>query len=366
MKTRIQLLAVVLALAGGPAAVAAEAPSPGLLGAAPVYREIKDWVVVCDNSRACFAKYQGDEMTGSTGYLSVSREAGPGGRLVVSIEDWDGDHPPDRSTLRLDGKPVPDDPSWASRDKGDVDVLEGVAALRFLQSVDDGRTLRYGAEKRSAVSLAGLKAALLVMDEDQGRLGVEDAFVRIGPKPATSAAAAMAIPVLHAAPPSPPLEHPAAFAAAVRRAQAAILKKKECETPMKDGPRGDEAFALGRADVLILLDCIYGAYQVSSVVFRAPRGAPDKARLLLLPLPPTALPNPDGGGDLVSADWDPKRSVLSEHSKGRGIADCGDSTQWVFDGERFRVASYNSLGRCTGGPPGDWPTVYRTRVVVGP
>ena len=366
MGARSRILAVIVALAGCPMAAGAQATAAGgLLGAAPVYREFRDWVVVCDNTRACFAKCQGDEMAGSTGYLSVAREPGPGGKLVVSIEDWDEEHPADPSTLRLDGKRLAEDPGWRTQDKGEVDTLEGAAALVLLRAIADGRALGYGeAEYPSKVSLAGLKAALLAIDEDQGRLGAQDAFVRVGPRPASSNPPAAAVPILHAPPPGPPLEHATAFAAAVRRAQAGLLKQRECEDETVG--RDDEAFALGQGEALIVLNCIYGAYQVGSLVFVAPRASPERARLLVLPTPPTAMPDPDGGGWVTDADWDAKRSILSESAKGRGLADCGSSTQWAFDGEHFRIAAYNALNRCTGGPPGDWAAVYRTRVVAGP
>ena len=44
------------------------------------------------------------------------------------------------------------------------------------------------------------------------------------------------------------------------------------------------------------------------------------------------------------------------------MADCGQSAEWVFDGVQFRVDSFNRLDRCGGGPPGDWPTLYRATI----
>jgi len=46
------------------------------------------------------------------------------------------------------------------------------------------------------------------------------------------------------------------------------------------------------------------------------------------------------------------------------MADCGESTEWAFDGSQFHISSYNRLDRCGGGPPGDWPTLYRTTTVL--
>ena len=52
---------------------------------------------------------------------------------------------------------------------------------------------------------------------------------------------------------------------------------------------------------------------------------------------------------------------LSHFAKGRGLADCGESAAWAFDGQDFRLQRYHRLGWCRGGNPGDWPTLWRTR-----
>jgi hypothetical protein len=80
--------AVALALFAGPQgpASATTIPYAPVLGAQPEYREIKDWVLACDNTHACFAKYDAaDDGSGGGGYLSVARDAGPNGKLAVTI-----------------------------------------------------------------------------------------------------------------------------------------------------------------------------------------------------------------------------------------------------------------------------------------
>jgi hypothetical protein len=85
-----------------------------------------------------------------------------------------------------------------------------------------------------------------------------------------------------------------------------------------------------------------------------------------MPLEPTADPKnttDENLGEYVSGEWDAKTATFSESSKGRGLADCGTSSGWTFDGAAFQLSSYSAQIRCGGGPPGDWPTLYRTRVV---
>src|SRR5437867_3132430 len=51
--------------------------------AAPVYREIKEWLIACDNTRFCEAKGFNDQ---HDGLMRITREAGPNGKLEVMFE----------------------------------------------------------------------------------------------------------------------------------------------------------------------------------------------------------------------------------------------------------------------------------------
>ena len=63
----------------------------------------------------------------------------------------------------------------------------------------------------------------------------------------------------------------------------------------------------------------------------------------------------------TNADFDPATATLSQYAKGRGVADCGVSASWRFDGERFVLKAYALLDRCGGVQPGDWIDLWRTR-----
>jgi hypothetical protein len=332
-------------------------------GAQPVYKQIKDWIVACDNTRACVAKFVPDEMgkrpsEGEPGYLEISREPGPHGRLVLVFQ---GDQAtPDPSTFRLDGKPIAS-LSWRRDDGETTASLKDADAARFVAAVRDGALIAYSPAKDAPwVSLSGMTAALLAMDDAQGRVGGETALIRRGPAPTASVPPAPPLPVVRAAPAREPLENAPAFAAAVRRSQAALLDKHDCEKVARD----DQAFGLNPAEAIVIIGCRQAAYQSSMLLFRAPRGAPAKARLVVFPPQPgldaKAVAAQDG--EYVEGEWDPKTATFSEHAKGRGIADCGESSAWVFDGRDFHLASFNYQELC-GGPPGDWPTLFRAKVV---
>jgi hypothetical protein len=361
---RLAGLAVfVLAVAGAFAARAA--PAAAFLGAPPVYREIKDWVLACDNTRVCFAKYDpADDAASGEGYLSITRDPGPAGALVVSMEDEDDGAVPDPRSLRLDGQPLAGGAAWMADAKDQTATLSGDAALAFVRAIANGKVLSYSTGKAApTVSLSGMTAVLLAMDEDQGRLDGQTALARPGSKPASAVLAALPVPVVHAAAPAKPFTGAAAFAASVRRDQATLLKTHECED---DFLTADQAEPLTDREALVILGCASGAYQSSVLIFRAPRDAAQKASQIILPLQPTlnaADTPPQDRGEYVAEDgWFPKTATFTESAKGRGMADCGESTEWVFDGTQFHVASFNRLDRCSGGPPGDWPTIYRTTV----
>ncbi|MDR3512487.1 MAG: DUF1176 domain-containing protein [Caulobacteraceae bacterium] len=358
---------IAIAIDGAAAAAeipAAQVPLAEVRGAAPVYREIKDWVLACDNTRVCFARYDPAADGAGGGYLSIAREPGPAGGLTLSLEVVDGDGAPSPASLRLDGRPIGALP-WTLDPAAQTATLQGPAAAGLVRALKDGSRLAYSPARGAPfVSLAGMKAALLAMDEDQGRLDGETALIRTGPRPASAVPAGPPLPVVRASPTPDNLPDAAAFAAAVRRARADVLRQHECEP---EAASNDEAHALGPGEALVMLGCINAAYQGSVVALRAPRNAPAKARVLVLPLPPTADPaniTPDVVGEYVGADWDEKTASFSESSKGRGLADCGSSSTWTFDGKAFQLTQYNALTRCGGGPPGDWPTIYRAWVAA--
>ena len=328
-------------------------------GAAPIYREIKQWVVACDNTRACFAKYDSTDDEGAGGgYLSVTREAGPNGRLAVTIGL--DDHLPSPAALRLDGAVLPPLP-WLIDAKAEQATLEGASALRLIRLMGNAEKLTFAPGKDAPfAALNGMKAALLAIDEDQGRLDSQTALARVGPRAADQALPALPEPVVYAHPTAKPLPQSAALAAAVRASQGALLKKHDCED---EAPIADEAYGLNDTLALVLIGCIQGAYQTSVIPFIAPRNDAGAARPVIFPVEPTRRAA-DASGEYIVDGWDAKSATFSETNKGRGLADCGSSSAWTWDGKSFHLSAFNDLERCGGGPPGDWPTLYRTQVVI--
>lgn len=337
---------------------------PGTL-ASPDYREIGDWILGCDNTRRCVARYGPRSPDGVPGGdtdvpgMMIVREEGPLG-LQIRLTGFGSF---DTDDMLIDGRAAPA-ARWVDSDDHRDAMVVDEEAFRFLRGIVNARELTFpGRNLRQRVSLEGLTAVLLAMDEAQGRLGGRSAIVRTGPKPFGSSPRALAPPAISVRR-SPELPGGDALAAAVRAAQAALLKLHECDL---EPDRADAAYRLSDRRALVLLGCGRFAYQTSSLAFTVDPGRPDAARLLILPQPPlvAAPDSADALGEHVSLAFDPERSTLTELSKGRGMADCGSLTEWAFDGAAFRLSAFAWQQRC-GGEPEQWLTLYRSDLKITP
>ncbi len=351
------LLLVALAVSG------AGAPS------VPVYKELGDWVAACDNVRTCSARAVLSDDSKSPAAATANNLADlgiwirrdAGGDAAPRLE-LSGEHLPNPPSLSIDGQDQGASMPWAARQEGSDAVLtvSGAAAQALFGQLRNGKVLTVTQNGRPvATSLTGLAATLLLFDDVQGRIGTVTALVRPGPRPATDVPPAPPLPIVRVAPVPPPLRDPKAVAAAVRRAQAEVLKARDCDQDVADD---DDAEPLDANEAIVLLVCTRAAYQEASLVFRAPRSDPARARLVNVPPRPGSASNGQDGGQLVGAVYEPKRSVLSEFDKGRGLTDCGQTGEWTFDGQSFQPSRFTSQDRC-GGEAGDWPVVFRTRPV---
>lgn len=348
-------------------AAGAAAPNVGAgPSAQPVYRQFRDVVVACDNVRHCAAI--GVTHAASGLVLSLARDAGAtGAQHLVLRAPW-GKF--DATALRLDDAPAPEIVALPWRHEGgeagewEALHLEDPAAIaHFIDLVRDGALLDAGADRR--VSLAGLSAALLYIDDHQQRLDTAGAWLRRGERADTGVPAAPSLPVLPPAPPAPPALDPARgerLARQARATQTAVLDAQECEPAggAYDVARLDTVTALDDTHALVLLACFAGAYQHSSLAFRA---ALDGRRIepLVLPGPPMREDSMQHGDFdlLTSPGYDPDTGTLGIYARGRGIGDCGFSAEWRFDGQAFALARFVEMDQCGGLMPDHWPVLWR-------
>ncbi|WP_460069397.1 DUF1176 domain-containing protein [Pseudomonas sp. H2_E05] len=290
----------------------------------PLLREIKEWVIGCDNLRNCHALSAPsgvDEEDYSSLTLHIWHQAGAEGYLRLRF-DHRGEAL-DLATLRLDGQPlgleltrdlhVELDDQGGDPEVRSYGVIEEAAARRWLQALRDGKRLELPDDKDAHVSLSGLSASLLLIDAVQGRVDNLTALARQGKGAASAVPARLPTPVLRKFPGAPALtaqEQAGLVAAALRPI-----------TPEVNGTGGEPEASAGaltaqQAMTVVRYDC--AAYNCEYDVVSRQRQAPyaeTTLQLESLPLEDAALQG--------SVGYDPATGTLSYFYKQRGIGDCG-------------------------------------------
>src|SRR4051794_3244555 len=279
---------MILALLAALAAPAPNAPHP----AEP--KLFKDWTVGCDNGRACLAVALQPETQDLDQWLTLDLERGAAAearpRIEIDVEA------PAGAGGYADGKRLPVALGTGKRSgevTGGADSL--VAALRSASRLE----VRDPAGKRLGfVSLAGASAALLYMDDRQGRVGTVTALARPGPRPASSVPPPPPIPVVRAAPAG------TGRAIALAPARAAALRREQgCLIDEVGGPDEIEMHKLDGHRTLVLLSCGSGAYNLSMIPLIAVRRA-GRVEIATAPFDSTPEQGEAGKPVLVNPEWD--------------------------------------------------------------
>jgi hypothetical protein len=324
------------------------------------YAEYSDWLIGCDNVGDC--KAIGFDETEVSLAMHIYRDAGPNGEISIAIMGG-GSQPLDQ--FIVDGKKITlSAKEWSSSrdDNYKISTANNAAAIKFITSIRNAKRIGFfnSQTAENSLSLKGLSAALLLMDEVQGRLETQQAFIRKGNKLEASVPPPRSLPKLVA---STFRGKPLADAQAksiidsIRKQQAPLLLKETCDNFDKDD-NSDEVSLLSKTEVIAIIKCSDSAYQSYFLAFRAPLNDPKKSSVLrLLGLPGEA---PETG--ISNAEYDSATVTLSSHNKGRGLFDCGENKDWVFDGKDFQLSEYSRQTRCGGmNSPGDFPTLWRTQ-----
>jgi len=324
-------------------AAATAVPQPAEL------KTFQDWTVGCDNGRACHAVALMPETWPDDGLtMSVRRGPEAGAQPVVAFELGAGSN---AVAVSADGRRLPARLLGAEGETrvAPADTAAMIGALRSA-----GQLQLHGADGKAlgTVSLKGASAALLYIDERQRRIGTPTALVRRG----TGASAAPPPPPLPvvAAPPVSRARPIALSSAALR----ALRRKHGCEIGEVGGPDEAESAALTAGETLLLLACGSGAYNVSYVPFVVRRGG--RAEIAPFDHRPGWWAE-EGKPILVNAGWDKERGLLGSFSKGRGLGDCGTTSEYAWDGRAFRLVEQAEMDECRGSR--DYITTWRARLV---
>lgn len=321
------------------AAAAAAAPRPAEL------KTFRDWIVGCDNGRACQAVALMPEDDFEAATITVTRAAG--GSAPPEIWISAGDKKP--AALLVDGRRFP-----IAAHNGDGDPYRPADPGALLEALRDARSAALvdsAGTRLAPLSAAGASAAFLYMDEKQGRIGTVTALARRGPAPASAVPPPPALPVIVSAPASArPARKPTP--AQIRKARGDSV----CEDPSQE--QAPQSFRLDSRYTLVLVPvfCGSGAYNFLYAALLLD----DSGRATDAPFEQPAGTTADPGEMIYNADWDMKARRLGTYFKGRGLGDCGTTQVYAWDGQRFRLAEQAEMGECRGSV--DYITTWRAMV----
>lgn len=335
----------------------AAAPETGVaLSARPEQREFRDWRAACDNGAACFAFAPSTEPDAAWLRLSLAPESDAAPDLMIGLWSPGAESlsPTAPLVLTIDGERftaqrIED----ADQPMGRVAASDAAQVVRALAA---GNSAAISAGSQTVpLSLAGASAAMLWIDERQGRLETPNALVRVGDRPAS--ARPPELPRITAA----PAVDQAGFGDEGQTLPAAIealpaVKACHEETAWNEYVQKAVLSARLAPDrELWAVPCFAGAYNLGLAIYVTGPGGRDPV--------PAALPTAEGEttDTVVNAEYDPATRSLSGFNKGRGLGDCGIAQRWVWNGRGFALAEQSEMRECAGLPPDLWPSLWRSR-----
>lgn len=338
--------------------LALSAPAQAQIGEMKIFR---DWIAGCDNTKVCSALSLPSEADEDVAFLRLDRPAGPNGAPTLALKLRRQKLKPRFDIeLALDGAPFP--AAGRRLQGGSIDgetaeiAIAPAEAEALIAAARKATTLTAKIEQRSfKLSLAGSVAAMLWIDERQGRLNTPSALIRKGT--AGIVPPAPALPVIATRPAvGKPL--PKEQAVALVKAMRAELNRREPDSCEELSDGSDGAFPLDDTTRLVVVACSRGAYNVSSQFWLVPGRDVARAK-------PAEFEGNKPGNELVNADFDPKSGRVMFYAKGRGIGDCGASGSYGWNGTRFAVLQLSGMDTCRLIPGDDWITLFRSEEKTG-
>ena len=322
-------------------------------------RDFDDWSVVCDEEEGCVASSLVGKASG--GYdarfaLRVGRTAKAEAAWTISVSTIavlaDRDRP---AEIRVDDNP----PLTLQPERGyapfgtvnDFFIVDDGTLNILIGQMLAGESLRFtfldvsGTPHDVDFPLTGVSAALVWIDEAQGRLGsplVAGPPNHLSPAPKVDNAAAIA---RLGVPPHLLVRHRAA---------------STCEDPNSEHMSDFDAVigAVSKTATLYALPCTASGDNVGYRLYIVETGEIGGIEPLYF-----AAFNRDygwmGTDTLFNIAFNEKTKKLSSTYEGRGAGDCGHSGTWVWKNYAFAMERFSAPNRCTGGgSPKDWPKVY--------
>ncbi len=292
----------------------------------------KDWELRCDNTRTCRAAgYQEESGDSEPVSLLITRAAGPHAPVGMSLQVAPEESLKSPLRLRVGKASV----TGQKGDTAEFSPPQVRAVLAELLRAEEAQVT--AGDLTWKLSLAGVNAVLLKMDEVQGRLDTPGALARRGSKPESTVLALLPLPVIKTT--KPPRDKPSDVALLPKIAASIDLAeaRDQCNGGVKIEAAAFELQRLSASRVLLLLPCGMGAYNYSQLAWLANDKPPYNARLIE-----------------ANGDFDPADGSLHMSMKGRGIGDCWAMQAWHFSGVEFILSEESGDGMCRGFAGGAW------------
>ena len=350
-----------------PGAPQAAMPATAATAAAPVLqirsetKQFRDWSATCGNDGTCWAFGFAPEF--AAGWVRITLAPGPDAQPQILFGYWpDGDASgPSRIALTIDGRAFAASLSAEGEAEAPIGEIR-TDARAAIDALAQGKVMTIRGASTQDVSLHGAAAALLWIDEKQGRLNTPTALIRRGDRPASTVPVAPPLPTVT---PAPAVDQ-TGFGDVNQTVPAALRSRTEVGTCLKESamPAVSDMVMSARLDARTELwgvPCGSGAYNVThNWYLTGPGGRDPRPAVLAGTAGPGADPvMPDNS--TVNGAYDPKTRTLSAFAKGRGIGDCGSSQTWAWTGDRFVLTEESTMGQCAGVRSDLWPVAWRTR-----
>jgi hypothetical protein len=343
------------------------------------YREFRDWMAACDNTRTCRAYALPADPDVPRITLGLLRTGAPDAapQLYLHFTDEDLIRRVRRVTIRSEAGAVATLAvgNGLVADENTFRITDNRAIAAILAEARRSKELRLAFDpplpnvdaSALRVSLDGAAAALLWIDDRQQRMSTVTALARPGSRPAVGIPA----PTVPAAPQGRPFTGgaaPSELAPATMNAVMAAFRSLPGDTcNQEDEERGPPSIdRLGPGLLMVGIRCWRGAYNFSRAYYLVDEGPRPNVRPASFPRP--AAPSPGQDRDtaeadnvLVNAEYSAGTGGIDHYSKGRGIGDCGELGSWVWDGRAFQPTRLVLMPACRGILPSHWFTLYRTR-----
>lgn len=330
----------------------------------PLQKTFSDWQITCNNQNHCVTRnFPGDRGL----VMTISRQAGTDDRPLLRI-DYGNRFSGELSgaalqdNLLLDGQLLKLDLKHWDVQTHHLTTSDAISINEFLLQVMDANNIQLLYRPRSFISLHGLKAALLLMDESQGRVNSTSAWIKPGSRSDVLTSTTQPEP---SAPRIVPLALSQEETAGLIDFGTWRVNTDRCSL---DPQRREVSVApLSDKQALLLVSCEMGAYNVIDLAFEVTRTPPYVARRLTLTLPFVPPHHSDKKLELINAQYDASKSELLTYSKGRGLGDCGTATRWQYNGREFVLAEYAEESTCDAWHSSDdWPTLWTSSTREAP